>query len=256
MKKKDDYSVIFEDENIVVINKQAGVLSIPDRYNKALPNLFHLLTEKYGSILTVHRLDRDTSGVMVFARNAEAHRELNIQFDKLTVGKFYHLILSGVVNKPELKIDIPIAADPSKPGLSFPSARGKESLTLLKVLRRFRNSTLVECGLVTGRHHQLRVHCAAIGHPLLIDPDYAGTTEFYLSSVKRKFKIGKTQEEKPVISRLTMHSSRLEFDHPDGSGRVSFEAPHPKDFAALLQLLAKYSALPDYYRNFGEDEEE
>jgi 23S rRNA pseudouridine1911/1915/1917 synthase len=254
MKKKDDFDIIHEDDDIVVISKHAGMLTIPDRYNKALPNIYRILNDKFGSIYTVHRLDRDTSGVMVFAKNADAHRNLNMQFDNQEVGKFYHLVLAGVVNKDEMKIDIPIAADPSKPGLSYPSARGKDSLTILKVLKRFRSSTLVECELVTGRHHQLRVHCATIGNPLLIDPEYAGTNEVFLSSFKRKFKLGKRQEEKPIISRLTMHSRSITFNHPDGTGKLTFEAEYPKDFAALLQSLSKYSALPEYYRK-SEDEE-
>lgn len=254
MKKKSEFDIISEDDEILVISKQAGVLTIPDRYNRALPNIYRILTEKYGNIYTVHRLDRDTSGVMVFAKTPEAHRHMNLQFDNQQVGKFYHLVLAGVVNKDEMKIDIPVAADPSKPGLSFPSARGKESLTILKVLKRFRSSTLVECELVTGRHHQLRVHCATIGHPLLLDPEYAGTTDFYVSSIKRRFKLGKRQEEKPIISRLTMHSKKITFDHPSGSGSVSFEAEYPKDFSALLQALGKYSALPEYYRKFEEEE--
>ncbi len=247
MKKKHDFVIIHEDDDIVVISKQAGVLTIPDRYNKELPNIYRILTEKYSSIYTVHRLDRDTSGVMVFAKTPEAHRHLNLQFDNQQVGKYYHLVLAGVVNKDAISIDIPIAADPSKPGLSFPSARGKESLTNLRVLQRFRGSSLVECELVTGRHHQLRVHCATIGHPLLVDPDYAGTAEFFLSSVKRKFKLGKKQEEKPIISRLTMHSQKISFNHPNGIGIVSYEAEYPKDFSALLQALGKHSPLPEYY---------
>lgn len=248
MKKKSDFDIIHEDDDVILISKHAGVLTIPDRYNKKLPSIYRLLIEKYGNIFTVHRLDRDTSGIMVFGKTPEAHRHLNLQFDKQEVGKFYHLVLAGVVSKDEINIDIPIAADPSKPGMSYPSARGKESLTKLKVLKRFRGSTLVECELVTGRHHQLRVHCATIGHPLLVDPEYAGTYEFLLSSVKRRFKLGKRQEEKPIISRLTMHSQRISFDHPSGLGSVSYEADYPKDFSALLQALGKYSPLPDYFK--------
>lgn len=247
MKKKDIIETIYEDNNLLVISKPAGLLTIPDRYNKDIENLRQIFVEKYGQIFVVHRLDKDTSGTMVFAKDADTHRDLNTQFENTTVKKVYHCVVSGLINKDEIEIDIPLMTDPANPGKTIPSARGKESLTLLKVIKRFRNSTLVKCLLVTGRHHQIRAHCAAIGFPLLIDPMYNNTHEFLLSKIKKKFNLKKHDIEKPIISRITMHSKILGFHHPGINEDVEYESNYPKDFAALVQVLEKYSSVPDYY---------
>ncbi len=233
--------ILFEDEHIVVLSKPAGLLSLPDRFDTTLPNLRTMMVEKYGEIFIVHRIDRDTSGIMMVCKTAEAHKILSEQFETREVRKIYHAVVQGRVEQEEMAIDIPLQADPQRPGLMSPSVRGKESLTQVRVLKRFRLATLLECELITGRQHQIRVHCAAIGHPLLIDADYSENTEFMLSSVKRKYNVGKHQEEKPLMSRTTLHASRLEFRHPATHETMSFENPYPKDFKALLQTLEKYS---------------
>jgi RluA family pseudouridine synthase len=241
MQKKELYSKIYEDDKILVINKPAGLLTIPDRYDKKAPNLRHILDEEYGHIFVVHRLDRDTSGVMVFAKDADSHRDLNFQFESLFVKKIYHVVTDGVIHQDDLEIDIPLAPDPRKPGRTIPSARGKESLTLLHVRERYRHATFAEINLVTGRHHQIRVHCAAVGHPLLVDDFYGNYTEFLVSSIKKRFNLKKNDVEKPLISRITMHAFSIGFKHPETKEEMSFEAPYPKDFAALLQAMGKYS---------------
>ncbi|MCX6148188.1 MAG: RluA family pseudouridine synthase [Candidatus Kapabacteria bacterium] len=247
MKEKNEFSIVFEDEQIVVVNKPAGLLTIPDRYNLSLPSLDSILRQKYGEIFIVHRLDRETSGIMVFAKDAESHRHLSLQFQNHFVSKIYDAVVKGIVQKDEIDIDIPIVAHPSKKGLSMPSARGKESRTILKVKERFKDSTWTECNLITGRHHQLRVHVAAIGHPLLVDFMYGGGTEFLLSSIKKKkFNLKKHTEEKPIMNRISMHAKSLVFAHPKTEEKISFEVPHPKDFAAMLNVLHKYSALKTF----------
>jgi len=247
MRKKDSkVQFLYEDDDIVIISKPAGVYTIPDRYDRTAFNLADLLKKKYGKIYTVHRLDRDTSGIMVFAKTAEAHRDLNQQFLEQKVNKIYHIIIAGVLRQDELDVDIPISENPGKKGLSMPTARGKASLTKLKVLERFRMATFCECNLVTGRHHQIRVHCSAIGYPLLVDEHYGHNTEFLLSSIKRRYNLKKKTEEQPVIDRITMHAYELGFTHPGTKDNISFKSEYPRDFAALLQVLRKYSALPDY----------
>lgn len=245
-KKNSAVELLFEDDDIVILSKPAGVYTIPDRYDKAAFNLYDYLNTKYDKIYTVHRLDKDTSGVMVFAKNAESHRNLNQQFLEQKVNKKYHIVVSGVLRQDEVDIDIPIAENPSKKGLSMPSARGKESLTKLRVLERFRIATFCECDLVTGRHHQIRVHCSAIGFPLLIDEHYGNNTEFYLSSIKRRYNLKKKTEEIPIMDRITMHAYELGFVHPRTGKEVFYRSEYPRDFSALLQVLRKYSTLPDY----------
>lgn len=241
--------IIFEDGNIVIVNKPSGLLTIPDRYDTDEPNLTAILNEKYGKIYTVHRLDKDTSGIMVFAKDAASHRDLSIKFQEQQVQKIYHAVVKGVFPQDEMEIDIPILPDPSRKGLSIPSARGKESLSVVKVLTRFTSSTLVEVDLVTGRHHQLRVHMAAVGYPLLVDAAYGGDPAFLVSSVKRKFNLKKHTDERPVISRLSMHAYSLTFLHPATGEPVGVVADYPKDFRAMLSILEKYSVRKGTYHD-------
>lgn len=239
-----NFEILHEDSDTLIINKQSGILTIPDRFNRSLPNLYGLLKERYGEIFVVHRLDRDTSGALVFAKTAEAHKFLNQQFQDKTAKKLYHAVVAGAVHQDEIRIDIPLMANPARKGTTIPSARGKESLTIMKVIKKFRVATLVQCELVTGRPHQLRAHVSAVGYPLLIDEVYGNSANFLLSTIKKRFKLKKDTDEKPVISRITMHAFSIELDHPNG-GKLFAEAPYPKDFSALLQVLGKYSALPE-----------
>jgi RluA family pseudouridine synthase len=241
--------ILYQNEDLIVINKPAGVLTLPDRYIRDSKNLYNWLQNKYEQIFTVHRLDRETSGVIVFARNAEAHRFLNQQFQESRVKKIYHAVTGGVILQDEIDIDIALMPDADERGKTIPSIRGKASLSRLKVLERYRNATLVQVDLVTGRHHQLRVHCASIGNPLLVDGMYGGSTEFLLSSIKKRYNLKKHETEKPIIGRLTMHAYSISFEMPVTGEQVNFTAEYPRDFEALLQVLRKYSKLPDYYRN-------
>ncbi len=241
MQKQELYTKIYEDDRILLINKPAGLLTIPDRYDDTLISLRAILFEEYGDIFIVHRLDRDTSGIVVVAKDADAHRNLSMQFEDLSVTKIYHVVADGVIHQDYLEIDIPLMGDPRKPGRTIPSARGKESLTIVNVKDRYRHGTFAEVNLVTGRHHQIRAHLASIGHPLLIDEVYGNATEFYLSKIKKRFNLKKKDVEKPIISRLSMHAFSLGFKHPSDDKVVSFEAEYPKDFAALLQVLGKYA---------------
>jgi 23S rRNA pseudouridine955/2504/2580 synthase/23S rRNA pseudouridine1911/1915/1917 synthase len=234
--------IIYEDKDIIAINKPAGLLSIPDRYNSQLPSVSSILKEKYTEIFTIHRLDVGTSGLLLFAKNAAAHSHLNDQFAEHSVRKYYTAVLEGVLRDDAKEIDIPLLQNPGRKGGVIPSARGKYSLTILNVLERFRNATLVRAELRTGRLHQLRAHTAAIGHPLLVDAVYGNSENFLLSSIKRRYNISKQQRESPIISRPSLHSTEITFQHPNGMTQTII-ADFPKDFAALLQVLRKYSSI-------------
>ncbi len=232
--------ILYIDDDIIVIDKAAGLLSVPDRFNKFLPDANSLLSREYGEIYTVHRLDKDTGGAMIFARNAESHKNLNEQFEGRLIKKIYHAIVSGKLSKNEIAIDIPLLTDPSGRGGVIPSARGKASLTELRVVEQYRIAALIECNLVTGRQHQLRAHVAAIGHPLLVDPHYGTSDAFYLSMLKKNYKIHKEHKEEPIINRITMQSKIIEFAHPRTGESIRFESDYPKDFDVLIKLLRKY----------------
>ena len=248
--KQKKLEIVYSDDALVVIDKPPGLLSLPDRYDRTIPNIREMMTERFGEIFMVHRLDRDTSGVMVLGRTAESHKNLNDQFEHQQVRKIYHGIVGGIVDRDEFPIDIPIAADPKRKGLMKPTARGKDAHTIVRILEKFRIATLIECRLITGRTHQIRVHCSAIGHPLLVDPDYGKNSEFLLSSIKRKFNLAKNAEERPVIDRVTLHARSLSVTHPTTGVQMEFVSEYPRDFAAALQVLRKYAA--PYSSAFGE----
>lgn len=240
--KQPKLEILLEDNDVLVVSKPPGLLSLPDRFDPSIPNLRTMMKERYGEIFIVHRLDRETSGVMIMAKNAEAHRSLSEQFEQHQVDKRYHALVRGIVERDTFPIDIPIASDPRRKGLMKPSARGKEARTEVQVLQRFRVATLLECRLITGRTHQIRVHCSAIGHPLLVDPDYGSSKEFLLSTIKRRFNVAKGETERPIIDRLTLHSRSLTFQHPSTGEAVTVTADYPRDLAATLQVLGKYAA--------------
>jgi 23S rRNA pseudouridine955/2504/2580 synthase/23S rRNA pseudouridine1911/1915/1917 synthase len=232
--------IIFENDDIVAINKPAGLLTLPDRYNANLPSVQSIFKQKYGEIFIVHRLDMGTSGILLLAKNAETHSSLNQQFAQHTIRKFYTAVVNGNIQQEHIDIDIPLIMGPK--GIVYPSARGKESLTIIDVQKRYRNATLIKAELRTGRQHQIRVHTAAIGHPLLVDETYGNTNDFLLSSIKRRYNLSKNTTERPIIARLTLHSTELTFEKPDGSTQT-LTAPYPKDFNALLNVLDKYASI-------------
>ncbi len=239
---KRTFEIIHEDDAIIVLNKAAGVLSLPDRYHPERFNLLAQLNKAYGKVFVVHRLDKETSGVMVFARNEEAHKHLSQQFENRAVFKHYFAIVDGELPEGEGKIDKPLAPHQHHPERMVASLRGKPSLTTYKVTHKFRAFTAVEAEIHTGRTHQIRVHFKSIGHPLAVDAIYGKRSELFLSEFKRKnFRLGKNQEERPLIRRSTLHAHRIAFTHPASGRPVEFEAPLPKDLRATLNQLQKWA---------------
>lgn len=233
--------IIFEDDHIIVASKPAQLLSIPDRFDATKPSLSAELTQIYGKIFIVHRLDRETSGIIVFAKTEEAHRHLSLQFENHETQKIYLALLDGVMHQDEGSIDRPIAEHPTIPGKMTIAKKGKESLTLFKVIERFKHFTLVEADIRTGRTHQIRVHFQSLGYPLAVDVLYGRRDALFGRDIKNKFKVGKfTEEELPLMKRTTLHAFKLTFKHPLSNETVSFESELPKDFRALLNQLRKW----------------
>jgi len=238
----EEIEIIYEDEDFIVLNKPAGVLTIPDRFSKSLPNLYGILTEKYGRIFVVHRLDKETSGVICFAKNEEAHSDLSEKFEEHDVNKVYLALITGHLRNKEGRIDIPLSENPKIPGtMRVDYDAGKRSITEYKVLEEFENYSLVEVRPLTGRMHQIRVHFKAIGHPLAIDSVYGNKNEIFLSEIKKKYKAKEDEPEKPLMSRLTLHALKLGFFHFRKKEYIEFEAKLPRDFESLLKQLRKYS---------------
>ena len=239
---KQQFEIIYEDEDLVVVNKPPFLLTIPDRFSSDKPNLYHQLGERYGKIYTVHRLDRETSGILVFAKTEEAHRDFSRQFQERTVEKIYFALVEGVMHQEEGVIDKALTEHPTEPGKMIVAQRGKRSITHFKVREHFKNYTLAEADIKTGRMHQIRVHFQSIGYPLAIDSLYGRKTEFKLSDVKMvKYRMGKFQEEeRPLMTRTSLHAGRLTFTHPRTGERLTFEAELPKDFGAVVKQLRKW----------------
>ncbi|MEM1322677.1 MAG: RluA family pseudouridine synthase [Bacteroidota bacterium] len=237
---KNKPTIIFEDDHLVVLNKPAGTLTIPDRYAREIPNLLGWLNHRYGKVFTIHRLDRETSGIVCFAKTEAAHRHLSRQFEQRTVDKYYTVLVEGQVHSETGIIDKPIAPNPQKQGRMMISAKGKPSLTHYQLLEHFKHFSLLEANIKTGRTHQIRIHFEAIGYPLAIDAVYGRRDAFLLSMVKKKYKTSKDAEERPLMSRTSLHARRLAFDHPDNQERINLEAQLPKDFSAVLKQLRKW----------------
>jgi 23S rRNA pseudouridine1911/1915/1917 synthase len=231
--------ILFEDDAFVAINKPAGLLSIPDREGKE-PSLKSILREKYGNIFTVHRLDRETSGVIVFAKTEAMHKYLSGIFEDREVEKIYQGLVQGSLPQQQGSIDLPIMEHPTKPGLMVTNRRGKASLTDYQVLEDLGLYSLVEFRIHTGRTHQIRVHMQSLGHSIVCDEGYGDAHPVFLSSIKRNFKLSKAEEaERPILARLALHAARLRFTDPAGTTHT-LEAPLPKDLRALLQQLKKW----------------
>ncbi len=237
---KTKVEIIYHDEDIVIINKPPNFLSIPDRYAPQLPNVLSFLKNKFGEIFVVHRLDKATSGIMCFALNAIAHRHISNQFQERTVRKFYLTLVDGKPLKKEGEINKPIAQNKVNSSKMVIADRGKPSLTLYKIIEEFKDCSLIEAEIKTGRTHQIRVHFQSTGHPLLVDELYGKQASLYLSDIKNKYKIGKLDLERPLMSRTTLHAFKFILDHPTTAERLTFEANFHKDFKAVLKQLRKW----------------
>jgi 23S rRNA pseudouridine955/2504/2580 synthase/23S rRNA pseudouridine1911/1915/1917 synthase len=236
--KKPVPEVLFYDDDIIVVDKPSGIPVIPERFAKTV-SLQEMLGNEFEEVFVVHRIDKGTSGLICFARNAAAHRHLSMQFQEHTVKKFYTAFVKGKLAEKSGTIDAPIAENELHPGRMLVHQRGKQAITLYEVMEEFKHASILKVEIKTGRTHQIRVHMAYIGHPLLVDDVYAKVKGFFLSSVKKKYKLT-DEEERPIIDRLTLHASSLSFLHPSSNEQVTFETPLPKDLEALAKLLRKY----------------
>lgn len=231
--------IIFENDDFVAVNKPAGLLSIPDRMQTAV-SLKDMLIEKYGQIFTVHRIDRDTSGVILFAKNEATHKYLSKAFEERSMEKFYRGLVTGIPPASGT-VDAPISEHPLHKGTMVVHRNGKPAVTDYKLVEAFKAFSLMEFQIHTGRTHQIRVHCKNIGHPLACDELYGDGKPILLSSIKKKFKLSKKEEEeRPILNRLALHAYRLKFT--DANGVVhELTAELPKDIRALLQQLKKHT---------------
>jgi RluA family pseudouridine synthase len=240
--------IIHLDEHIIVLNKPAGLPVLPDGWDKGAPYLVKMLEADYGKIWIVHRLDKVTSGVMVFARTAEAHRALNIQFEKHEVKKVYHALVEGRPKWDEHTARHPLRANVGHKHRTIVDNRaGKPSETHFRVLKRFAESCLLEAVPETGRTHQVRVHAAELGHPLLGDSLYGAhstETDLDMAAMVESSEAGINPRRllhprSALISRPALHARSLTFTHPVSGETLTFKVDYPEDFASVIENLSR-----------------
>ncbi len=242
MKKK--IQILLEDEDLILVNKPAQILTIPDRYDPDIPNIRDHLRSTGKEVFVVHRLDKGTSGVICFAKHADAHKNLSGQFEDRTVEKVYWAILEGNLRETEGSIKWPIVRDKRIAGKMAIGAKGKEAVTHYKVTAQYHHFAFVEIRIETGRTHQIRVHCSALGHPVLADHMYGKRASFFLSEIKgKRYRKGKEEVERPLLERPALHSRSLQLHHPKTGAPLVVEAPLPKDVKAVLYQLDKMRLL-------------
>lgn len=237
---KGKVEIVYEDEHFLAVNKEAGILTIPDRFRKDIPNLFAILSRDRDELYTVHRLDKYTSGGLLFAKSKAVHKALSESFMERIPEKYYLAIVDGVPREAVGEIDKPLTESMVTRGKMLIHPRGKQSKTSYEVLENFVKFSLLKVKIHTGRLHQIRVHLAHLGHPLMVDSLYGNREEFFLSEIKgRKFKMKKGDEERPLLTRQPLHSHRLVIPHPITGTSMNLEFEPPKDMRAILKQFDK-----------------
>lgn len=212
--------ILHSDESLLVIDKPAGIPVLPDGWEPDAPYLVKLLEPDFGKLWIVHRLDKVTTGVLVFARNPDAHRVLSIQFEKHEAMKVYRAIADGRPSWDTTTAAHPLRANVGHRHRTIVDRRkGKSSRTEFRVLQRLPSHVLLEARPTTGRTHQVRAHAAALGFPLLGDWLYGAPST-------------------DAIARPALHAHSLTLLHPSTGVSLTFEAPYPEDFAHALRVLS------------------
>ncbi len=224
--------ILWEDNDFIAVNKPPFVSTLEDRTDPV--NLLALVRSYCETAQACHRLDKDTSGLLVFAKNPEAYRHMSMQFEHRKVEKIYHAIVDGVHDFKQHLVDAPILAAPD--GIVKISKRdGKPAQTYFTTLVAYRQCSLIECRPITGRMHQIRIHLSLLNATITGDEQYGGKP-LYLSAIKKGFNLKKNTEEEPLMKRMALHAKSLIFKSMKDE-KLTLEAPYPKDFQALIRQL-------------------
>jgi 23S rRNA pseudouridine1911/1915/1917 synthase len=244
----DSLPILFQDPDFIAVAKPAGLAAIPGRAET--DSVLESVARQIGlpcagdvdpRLRVVHRLDKDTTGVMLFALNRAAQQFVSHQFQNNTVAKEYLALVRGRPLESQGVVDAPIAPHPASPRrMAVVKHGGRPARTEWRVEEAFRGFSLIRCFPRTGKTHQIRVHLLKAGMPLAIDPLYASGEPILLSQFKRGYHASRDREERPLIDRLTLHAERLSFAHPQGR-RIELAAELPRDFRAVLNQLRRHA---------------
>jgi 23S rRNA pseudouridine955/2504/2580 synthase len=227
--------LIQEDEHLLFINKPSGIASLEDRNNPGV-SILAILRRQLPDAQLCHRLDKETTGIMVVAKHNEAYREMAMMFENRKVNKVYHAVVAGQLMVEEKEINLPLAIGGNGQA-RVDKREGKPAITKVNTLKTFQHYTLLQCEPVTGRLHQIRAHLAAVHFPIAGDIMYGGKIPL-LSELKRKFKTSKFENEQGMIKRVALHAFGISFQAFDRQYKV--EAAYPKDFDVLVKILEKH----------------
>lgn len=230
--------IIFENDDLAIINKPPFISSLDEREGGDI-NILRLAKSEFGDAQVCHRLDKETSGCLIIAKNPETYRLVSMQFERRQIKKVYHAIVNGTHIFDNLVIDLPILNLGNK-NVTISRSEGKPAETHFNSLMYFKHATLIECQPVTGRMHQIRIHLATQKASIAGDSMYGGKPIF-LSQIKRGYTLGKDQEELPVMKRFALHARELTLKI-DADTEITVMAPYPKDFATLLKQLERFDA--------------
>lgn len=236
---KIDPIIIYQDDDIIALNKPSGLLSLHDRDQRDT-SLIDLLRKYDPNATLCHRLDRETSGVIIAARSQEVYREIAVQFEKRKVDKTYYAIVQGSHHFKDHVINLPLSIT-SRGKSKVDHRRGRPSRTSVESTEIFKHYTAVECKPKSGRLHQIRIHLASVNAPLAGDETYGGKYP-YMSDIVYKYNKGRGKEERPMIHRVALHAYRIKFELKGKTHDI--EAPLSDDIEILLKLLRKNDALP------------
>jgi tRNA pseudouridine32 synthase/23S rRNA pseudouridine746 synthase len=201
-------NILYSDDDIIIVDKAPGLLSVPGRGAEKLDSVWHRLSLQFAEVHIVHRLDMATSGIMVFARHKDALRNLQQQFQNRQTEKSYQAIIAGHLTPSQGAINLPMRCDwPNRPKQMVCYEFGKKSLTRWRALEYIDGNTRVELLPFTGRSHQLRIHCDALGHPILGDNLYG------------------TADSQSATEQLCLHAQSLSFSHPTSKELMTFTSP-------------------------------
>jgi len=228
--------ILFENDDLIVVNKPPFISSLHERDGGEI-NMLNIARQYIPDAQVCHRLDKETSGCLIIAKNPAAYRSISMQFERRKIKKVYHAVVNGTHVFNELTVDLPILNLGNK-NVSISKMDGKPALTLFNSLKFFKHYTLIECQPVTGRMHQIRIHLATQRACIAGDEMYGGKPVF-LSHIKRGYHLGKDQEELPIMKRFALHAKEVTFKINEEE-EVTIEAPYPKDFATLVKLLEKH----------------